>query len=154
MHLQGDIKEKKLSSQPRKNCQHAVSNPPRLIAITEQKSLELREEEEFNMMPPSPINDDIEHLLKEKLVHKKTSSPPTTPDTEDAKKGSSLLMTSPQIVTSAAGMMSSFLRDTYYRAHETLSSVFLSAAYHKSMAILMSICITLNSLSKIIHSIF
>ena len=51
---QGDRKDKVLSAQPRKNAEHAVSYPPNLRTITEQQSIEEREEGDYEpLFPPN-----------------------------------------------------------------------------------------------------
>jgi len=54
LSVKGDRKDKVLSAQPRKHAEHAVSYPPNLRTITEQQSIEEREEGDYEpLFPPN-----------------------------------------------------------------------------------------------------
>ena len=63
-YFQGDMSDRPLAAQPRKNLDHSVSFPPHLRTIVEQKSLEEREAEEFSNLPPSPIRGYIDSFRR------------------------------------------------------------------------------------------
>jgi hypothetical protein len=62
LSVSGEIQEKPLAAQPRKNPDHSVSSAPPLRTIMEQRTLEAEEEEELSQQPPSPIQDFIDSL--------------------------------------------------------------------------------------------
>lgn len=62
LSVSGEIEEKPLAAQPRKNQDHSVSSAPPLRTIMEQRTLEAEEEEELSQQPPSPIQDFIDSL--------------------------------------------------------------------------------------------
>ena len=62
--FEGDVSERPLAAQPRKNLDHSVSFPPHLRTIVEQKSLEELEAEELSNLPPSPIQGYIDSFRR------------------------------------------------------------------------------------------
>ena len=65
--FQGDVSDRTLAAQARKNLDHSVSFPPHLRTIVEQKSLEEQEAEELSNLPPSPIQGYIDSFRRGKL---------------------------------------------------------------------------------------
>ena len=51
-------------SNNKRNPDRVVSFPPLLRTIREQYSMEGREEEEYRMLGPSPLNDEIDSFLR------------------------------------------------------------------------------------------